>query len=101
MTKFEIVSQIAAKTGVEQNDVRQVVQHTLDAIIDVLVAEGRLELRDFGVFEVVTTRARRGRNPRSGAAVTIAAGKRVRFSAGKRLAEVVNPNGSSDDRHTS
>lgn len=87
MTKLEMSEQIAAKTSMDPATVRKIVQHTLDAIIDVLAVEGRIELRDFGVFEVVTTRARRARNPKSGAEVAVAAGRRVRFSAGKRMAD--------------
>ncbi|HEY3324994.1 MAG TPA: HU family DNA-binding protein [Planctomycetota bacterium] len=85
MNKLDIAIQIAKETGVEQAVVKQVVQLTLDGIIEVLVSEGRLELRNFGVFEVGQRKARRGRNPRTGAEVQVPPKKSVRFSAGKAM----------------
>jgi len=49
----------ARKVGVDQLVAIRIVQMTLDTIIEVLATEGRLELRDFGVFEVRTRKARR------------------------------------------
>jgi nucleoid DNA-binding protein len=83
MTKQEMVHAIAAKTGVEQNAVKQIVQMTLDGIIDVIVAERRLELRDFGVFEVRMLKARKARNPRTGVEVFMHSRPKVCFKAGK------------------
>ena len=85
MTKLEMVAQIAQRTGVEQQQVKAVVQHTLDQIVDVIATQGRLELREFGVFEVRDTPPRIGRNPRTGAPVDVPAGKRVRFKAGREM----------------
>ncbi|HEY3322048.1 MAG TPA: HU family DNA-binding protein [Planctomycetota bacterium] len=85
MTKYDIAIQIAKETGVEQTLVKQVVQLTLDGIIDVLVSEGRLELRNFGVFEVRQREPRKGRNPRTGAEVQVPPRRVVRFFAGKEM----------------
>ena len=52
MTKKEIVKQIADKVGLTQVETKEVVQSTFDAIIDAIASEGRIELRNFGVFEV-------------------------------------------------
>jgi nucleoid DNA-binding protein len=67
----------------EQQQVLTVVQHTLDQIVDVIVTEGRLELREFGVFEVRETAPCLRRNPRTGASVDVPAGRRVRFKPGR------------------
>ncbi len=61
MTKNDMVIAIAKKTDIEQQKVKQIVQLTLDGIIDILVAEQRIELRNFGVFEVRTRKARKAR----------------------------------------
>lgn len=50
MTKLDIVTRIASQTGVDQLKVKEIVQMTLDGIIDTLATEGRFELRDFGTF---------------------------------------------------
>ena len=51
MTKADIVKQIAEQTGVQHRQVKAVVQLTFDHIVDALAKDGRIELRDFGVFE--------------------------------------------------
>lgn len=90
MTKFEMVCSIAEKSGVEQQIAKQIVQMTLDGIIDVLATEGRLELREFGVFEVRLSPPRQARNPRTGATVQVPARKWVAFKTSKIMAERVN-----------
>ncbi|MCY3019096.1 MAG: integration host factor subunit beta, partial [Planctomycetota bacterium] len=90
MTKFDMVLKIVQQTGLEQATVGRVVQLTLDAIIEALATEGRLELRGFGVFEVRVTKARKARNPRTGVEVPVPEGRRVRFRAGKVMEERVD-----------
>lgn len=89
MTKNDMVIEIAKKTNVEQQKVKRIVQMTLDGLIDVLVSEGRIELRNFGVFEVRQRKARKARNPRTGVAVMVQAKCAVSFKAGKVMEERV------------
>ena len=63
---------------------------TLDSITEILATKGRLELRDFGIFEVRVVEARKARNPKTGAQVMLSEGRRVRFKAGKVMKERVN-----------
>ena len=90
VTKNDMVIEIAKKTNLEQQKVKQVVQLTLDSIIDILTNEGRIELRNFGVFEVRTRKARKARNPRTGAEVMVASKKVVTFKAGKIMEERID-----------
>ena len=90
VTKNDMVIEIAKKTGIEQQKVKQIVQLTLDSIIDILSNEGRIELRNFGVFEVRTRKARKARNPRTGAEVMVASKKVVTFKAGKIMEERID-----------
>ncbi len=85
MTKSDLVVSIAGETGFRQQDVREIVQMTLDGIVDVLAAEGRIELRDFGVFAVRTRRAHNARNPRTGRPVFVPEKRAVSFRAGKKM----------------
>ena len=82
MTKNDMVLRIAKEMGMRQTDIKRIVQMTLDGIIDVLVTESRLELRNFGVFKVKSRRARVGRNPKTGATVPIPERKVVSFKSG-------------------
>ena len=87
VTKNDMVIEIAQKTAIEQQKVKQVVQLTLDSIIDILASTGRIELRNFGVFEVRERKARKARNPRTGEEVMVASKKVVTFKAGKIMEE--------------
>lgn len=89
MTKNDLVNKIAKDTGLRQVQVKRVLQLTLDGIIEVLVTEGRLELRNFGVFKVRERKSRKAHNPRTGEKVLVPAKRVVRFSSGKLMAEKV------------
>ena len=71
MTKRDIVNAVAAKTGVPAFQAKEIVQKTMDAIVGALIAERRIELRGFGVFEVKKRAARNARNPRTGEKVFV------------------------------
>lgn len=96
MTKRELVMQIAERLGFAQNEVAEVVQATLDAIVESLAEGRRLEIRNFGVFEVRTRDSRKGRNPRTGEEVPIAQKRVATFKPGKALKEQVRAQGVSD-----
>ena len=83
MTKSEMIVKISQEMGMQQTIVKQVVQMTLDWMIDCLVAEGNLELRHFGVFTVKTRKARKARNPRTGVPAIVPERKVVTFKPGK------------------
>lgn len=88
-TKRELVTAVAANTGTPQNEVADIVQTTLDSIMDALGEGERLEIRNFGVFEVRTRDARTGRNPRTGQIVPIDKKRVASFRPGKALKERV------------
>jgi nucleoid DNA-binding protein len=85
MNKNQMVVDIAKEMGLPQLEVKAAVQKVLDGIIDVLDTEGRLELRNFGVFEVVTRKARVGRNPKTGETAEVPERKTVKFKPGRVL----------------
>ncbi|MBX6316541.1 MAG: integration host factor subunit beta [Isosphaeraceae bacterium] len=89
MTKKEIVKKISEEIGLTQLKTKDIVQRTLDAIIQTLVSEGRIELRNFGVFEVKRRAPRKARNPRTGAKVYVPSKNVVTFKPGKEMEELV------------
>jgi nucleoid DNA-binding protein len=89
VTKKEIVKKISDEIGLTQLKTKDIVQRTLDAIIQTLVEEGRIELRNFGVFEVKRRAPRKARNPRSGAKVYVPPKNVVTFKPGKEMEELV------------
>ena len=89
MTKKEIVKTISEEIGLTQLKTKEIVQKTFDAIVDTLVEEGRIELRNFGVFEVKKRAARKARNPRTGQKVDVPEKFVVTFKPGKEMEERV------------
>ena len=89
MTKKEIVKTISEEIGLTQLKTKEIVQKTFDAIVETLVEEGRIELRNFGVFEVKKRAARKARNPRTGQRVDVPEKFVVTFKPGKEMEERV------------
>ena len=89
MTKKEIVKAISEEIGLTQLKTKDIVQKTFDAIVETLVADGRIELRNFGVFEVKKRAARKARNPLTGEKVFVAEKFVVTFKPGKEMEEKV------------
>jgi integration host factor subunit beta len=89
VTKKEIVKQIAEKVEETQLKIKEIVQLTFKAIVDTLLEEKRIELRNFGVFEVKQRKARKARNPRTGQRVDVPPKNVVTFKPGKEMEELV------------
>ncbi len=89
MTKKEIVKAISEEIGLTQLKTKEIVQKTFDAIVETLVEDGRIELRNFGVFEVKKRAARKARNPRTGSQVYVPEKFVVTFKPGKEMEEKV------------
>src|SRR5437016_4345639 len=86
LTKRDLVVRISEDTGLIQHEVLQVVQKTLDSIADALAKGDKVELRNFGVFEVKTRKARVGRNPNSpDTDVPIPQRSVVKFKPGRQM----------------
>lgn len=90
MTKREMVVRIAEETGIIQQDVHEVIQRTLDLIVDSLEQGRNVELRNFGVFQLKQRKQRIGRNPnRPEQVVEIPSRRTVKFKPGKIMKERV------------
>ena len=89
MTKKEIVKTISDACQLTQLQTKEIVQRTFDAIVETLVEEKRIELRNFGVFEVKKRAARKARNPRTGDKVYVPEKYVVTFKPGKEMEEKV------------
>ena len=85
VTKKEIVKEISKNPNLSQRTVKDIVQMTFDAVIAALAERRRIELRDFGVFEVQRRRPRKARNPRTGAEVDVPARNVVKFKPGREM----------------
>ena len=90
ITKRDLVIQISDQTGLTQNQVFDIVQLLLDNVTTHLSENSEVVLRNFGTFEIRTTRPKVGRNPRAPEKdVPIPARTIVKFSSGKDMREKV------------
>ncbi|HXU78415.1 MAG TPA: HU family DNA-binding protein [Methylomirabilota bacterium] len=91
LTKRDLVIRISEESGLVQQQVLDVIQKTLDYIAQALAKGDKVELRNFGVFEVKVRKARIGRNPNAPETdVPIPERSVVKFKAGKEMrAEVL------------
>jgi integration host factor subunit beta len=89
VTKKEIVKRIADEIDETQLKTKEIVQLTFDAIVDTLISARRIELRNFGVFEVKLRKARKARNPRTNDHVDVPPKYVVTFKPGKEMEEKV------------
>jgi integration host factor subunit beta len=89
VTKKEMAKAIAQEMGILQTQAQEIVQKVFDRITETLVHEGRIELRNFGVFEVKKRKPRKARNPRTGEKVKVPARLVVTFKPGREMEERV------------
>ena len=100
MTKKEIARSIAEKLNLTQSQTKDIVQNVLDCLAETLVTEGRVELRNFGVFEVRKRKARRARNPRTGEVVRVKEKNVVVFKSGKTLEDALQKKQKKSSRQS-
>jgi DNA-binding protein HU-beta len=90
MTKSDLVTVIAAKTGKTKGAASVIIDAILDAIKAALKKGDKVTLVGFGTFEIAKRAARMGVNPRTRQKIKIKASKSPRFKAGKALKDAVN-----------
>lgn len=89
MTKKEIIEIVSEKVNMKKNHTKAVVECVFDVFMEILAAEKRIEVRNFGVFKVKRTPARVGRNPVTRESADVPARNIVQFKAGKYMKERV------------
>ena len=93
MTKADLIDELAKVSHLTKKESETIVDTVFDNITDALAKGDKVELRGFGSFRIRRRRARRGRNPRTGATVNVPPKRVPFFKVGKRLRELVNPAG--------
>ena len=90
MTKAELVTSIAEKTGLTKKDSEKALAAFVDSVTETLANGESIQLVGFGTFEVRERAAREGRNPRTKETITIPATKVPAFKAGRALKDAVS-----------
>ena len=100
MIKSELVARLAQRyPHLYHRDVERIVTTVLEEIARALARGDRVELRGFGAFSVKVRPARQGRNPRTGAPVSVEEKRVPFFRTGKELRERLN-NPTPHSQHT-
>ena len=90
MNKADLVAAMAEKAGVSKKDAEASLKAFTDVVAEELKKGEKIQLVGFGTFEVSERAARTGRNPQTGAEMTIVASKAPKFKAGKALKDSLN-----------
>lgn len=90
MNKAELVAVMAEKAEISKKDAEKALKAFTEVVAEEMKKGEKVQLVGFGTFEVSERAARTGRNPQTGAEMTIAASKAPRFKAGKALKDMLN-----------
>ena len=85
VTKSDIVDHLHATLGLNKSESKELVECFFHEITQSLLNDEEVKLSGFGNFEIIKKKARPGRNPKTGEAVTVSARKVVTFRAGQKL----------------
>ena len=104
MIKANIVKRVAEELSNETNAIKdkealEIVDRIIDSFKDIIVDHQRLEIRDFGVFQVKERKARVGRNPKNRVEYPIPSHRVVTFKPGKEIKnlKVATPDDDEND----
>ena len=89
LNKAQLIASVSKDTGLTKVSAEKAVKSTLDNITKTLKKGSNVTLIGFGTFSVYNRKARKGKNPRTGETIKIAAKKVPKFKAGKALTEGV------------
>lgn len=85
MNKTELIAAVAEKSGMSKKDAERAIALTFETIAETVAKGDKVQLVGFGTFEAKERCARTGRNPKTGEAIEIPAGRVPVFKAGKAL----------------
>jgi integration host factor subunit alpha len=91
LTKIEVVDMLYEQMGIPKNECAQLVESVFEIIKSELEKGNDVLISGFGKWSVNSKKARRGRNPQTGEAMTIKARKVVTFKASPVLRDELNP----------
>lgn len=88
MIKFDLVRELSQKLKVKDKEALSIIDSLIDSIKETILENGRLEIRDFGVFQVKKRKERIGRNPKNKKEYPIPTHRAVTFKPGKQIKEL-------------
>ncbi|HIS69693.1 MAG TPA: HU family DNA-binding protein [Candidatus Gallacutalibacter stercoravium] len=89
MNKTELIMAVAEKAELSKKDAEKAVNAVIDAIVETVAKEEKVQIVGFGTFEVRNRSERQGRDPRTNSPITIPASKVPAFKVGKAFKSAV------------
>ena len=89
MTKAELIEKMADDAGISKVAAGSALDSFIDGIKKTLKKGNKVTLVGFGTFSVSKRKARKGRNPQTGAVISIKAAKVPKFTSGKAFKDVL------------
>lgn len=90
MNKKDLIDKIAEEAGIKKVEAEKALKAFEDAVVEALKADDKVTLVGFGTFSVSSRKARKGRNPQTGAEINIPAKKSPKFLPGKAFKDSIN-----------
>ena len=90
MNQAELIAAVAERAGLTKADAAKAVEALVGTVTDALKRGDEVRLAGFGTFGIAERGERQGRNPQTGAPITIAASRAARFTAGKAVRAALN-----------
>ena len=90
MNQTELISAVAERAGLTKADAGKAVEALVGTVTDALKQGDEVRIAGFGTFAISERGERQGRNPQTGAPITIAASKAAKFTAGKAVKDALN-----------
>jgi DNA-binding protein HU-beta len=87
----DLIALIAKETRIHKDEARKILATVLSSIVQLLRDKKSLRLINFGAFSVREIAEKKGRNPRTGEIIQIAAHKKISFKPGQAFREAINP----------
>ena len=89
MNTSELVEEVSGRAGLGRKDVADVLSKAIQVITETLRAGGDVRIQNLGTFSIADTKAKQGRNPRTGEPIEIAAARKIKFGVGKAMKDGV------------
>ncbi len=89
-TKKDLVKEVATRTGLDIQTVKDNIQSMFDTMCEGLGQDGNIEVRNFGIFKVKATPSRTARNPKTGETIHVPAKRLIHFKPGQLMKQRIN-----------
>jgi DNA-binding protein HU-beta/integration host factor subunit beta len=89
-TKKDLVKEVAARTGLDIQTVKDNIQCVFETMCDGLGKDGNIEIRNFGIFKVKSIPSRTARNPKTGETIQVPAKRLIHFKPGQLMKQRIN-----------